>query len=105
MIQFIKKIENLYDKNLKIKILRYLKSYYSLLKRCTKGKSEHDEEFDKTKFKLVNKEFKYFKNMYDEFFTKHALIIQKNYRISRYNPSYKICRKYIDRNYSLVESS
>ena len=105
MIQFIKNVEKLHDINLQIKILTYLKSYYSLLKRCIKGRSKYDEEFDKTKFKLVNKEFKYFKNMYDEFFSKHALIIQRNYKLSRYNPSYKICNKYIDKNYSLLASS
>ena len=43
--------------------------------------------------------------MYDEFFSKHALIIQRNYKLSRYNPSYKICNKYIDKNYSLLASS
>lgn len=99
MIQFIKNIEKLHDINLKIKVLRYLKSYYSLLKRSIKGMSEYDKKFNKKKFKLLNKEFIYFKNIYNKYYLKYALIIQRNYRISRYNPKYKLCNKYIDKNY------
>ena len=59
---------------------------------------------DRKELNLLNKEFKYFKKIYDMFFGKYAYIIQKNFRISRYNLRYKLCQKYIEKNYMLIKS-